>query len=64
MLKPGYVLQTPADFAHALWHGLPVEVWQNGELIDYGGPIEKLSKIAVKINDSWYLREFCEFRVR
>jgi hypothetical protein len=64
MLKSGSVLQTEADFDNAMWIGLPVSVWQAGEILDYGGPIEQHTTDAVRINGAYYLKAVCEFRVR
>lgn len=65
MYKSGQVLRTAADFDNAILFGLKVEVWQDGKLIDYGGVIESHSEYAVTfLNESKYLKEVCEFRVR
>lgn len=64
MLAPGFVLQSPHHLQVAMHNSLPVEVWQRGKLLDYGGPIESISTDAVKINGVKYLRSTCEFRIR
>lgn len=58
------ILLTDADFDNAMWFGWHVEVWQHGQLIDYGGKIEYHSADAVKINGAYFLKSTCEFRVR
>mgnify|MGYP001388035644 CR=1 FL=1 len=63
-MKPGYILKTDADFDNALMFGWRIEVWQDGELIDYGGPIEAHTNDAVKINGAYFLKATCEFRIR
>lgn len=63
MLKD-YILRTDADFDNAmifLWH---VEVWQIGEVIDFGGLVQRHTPNVVTINGSHYFKEFCEFRVK
>jgi len=57
-------LKSPADFDNAMYLAVPVSVWQNGEIIDYGGPIQKHTTEAVYINNGYYLKATCEFRVR
>ena len=64
MFKSGFVLSTDEHIAAAMFNKTNVTVWQNGSIIDYGGPIEDLTDIAVKINDGYFLKEWCEFRVR
>jgi hypothetical protein len=63
-LRSVQVLRSPVDFDHALWFGWHVEVWQQGQLIDYGGRIEAHTEYAVTVYGSKYLKAVCEFRVR
>jgi ABC-type cobalamin/Fe3+-siderophores transport system ATPase subunit len=58
------ILRSLADFDNAQISGVNVMVLQNGKIIDYGGPIEKLSDNAGYINGGYFLKENCEFRVR
>ena len=63
-LMPGQVLKDPVDFDNAMFFGISVVVWQEGEIIDYGGPIEKHSDEAVYINGGYFLKSTCMFKVR
>ena len=64
MFKSGQVLRTPFEFDNALFFGMAVIVWQEGSIIDYGGPITKHTDAAVYINDGYFLKATCEFRIR
>lgn len=64
MFKSGYLLDTTEKLKAAQFNRSYVEVWQHGFIANYGGPIEYVSEISVKINDSYYLRENSEFRIR
>lgn len=64
MLKRNQTLKTPADFEEAMKSGVKVIVMQKGQLLDYGGPIERYSEDAVYIDGGYYLTMNCEFRVR
>lgn len=65
MFKSNQLLKTPADFDNAMFFGVNVTVWQNGELIDSGGQITKhINGEAVYINDGYYLKATCEFKIR
>jgi hypothetical protein len=64
MYTSGRVLKTDADLTNAIMFTLSVIVYQNDELIDYGGLINKFTEHSVTINDYHFLRENCEFRVR
>lgn len=64
MFQKGTILKNPVDFDNAMYFGIPVSVWQDGELIDYGGKITKQTEDAVYINDGYYLKSVCEFIVR
>jgi hypothetical protein len=57
-------LKSPVDFDNAMYFAIPVTVWQNGKLIDYGGKIERHTDEAVFINDGYFLKDVCEFRIR
>jgi hypothetical protein len=62
--KNGLILKTDADFDNAIFFGLNINVWQDNEILDYGGIIESYSKDAVRINGAYYLKATCEFKVR
>ena len=64
MLGKNICLQTSADFDNAMYFGLNISVWQNGEIINYGGKIERHTDEAVIINGGYYLKADYEFRVR
>lgn len=63
VFKKGQVLLTDADFYNAKLFAIPVEVWQQGELLDYGNPIERLIEGAAFVKDGYYHRELCEFKI-
>ncbi len=63
-MEKNYVLKNPADFDNAILFQTPVQVWQNGEIIEYGGIIEEHGIGSVKIQGNYYLKSTCEFRVR
>jgi hypothetical protein len=56
MFKSGTVLDTPEKLNTALVNQFPIMVYQQGKLINFGGPIQQLTDIAVKINGSYYMR--------
>lgn len=64
MFKSGQILHSPADFDNAMFTGANVIVWQNGEIIDYGGPIQKYTEEAVYIQDGYFLKALCTFKIR
>lgn len=64
MFKKNQVLRMPVDFDNAIFMGIPIIVWQDGEILDYGGEIEKHNDEAVKINGAYFFKNTCEFRVR
>jgi hypothetical protein len=64
MLASGFVLRTDHHLQVAMHNRSHVEVWQQGHLLDYGGPIEEISEQVVKINGVKYWRATCEFRIR
>lgn len=53
MYKKNHVLRTSADFDNVILFQIPIEAWQDGELIDYGGVIESHTEDAVKIQGSY-----------
>lgn len=63
-MNKGFILKSPFDFDNAVYFQKPVEVWQHGQLIDYGGPIQEHTENAVVINGAKYLKAVCEFKVR
>jgi hypothetical protein len=64
MYKIGFTLKTDADFDNAIFFGLNIAVWQKDEIIDYGGVIEFHTDHSVKINDAYFLKAYCQFKVR
>lgn len=64
MYTSGYALRTSADFDNAMYFGLKITVLQNGGILDYGGSIQKHNGESVVINDGYYLKAVCEFKVR
>ncbi|MBP1989192.1 hypothetical protein [Paenibacillus eucommiae] len=64
LYKPGFILSTDAQFKEAINNRSNVIVYQSGEILDYGGPIESQTEIAVTIAGNHYLKTICEFRIR
>jgi hypothetical protein len=65
MYTSGNALRTSANFDNAILFSLKVEVWQNGQIIDYAGVIESHTNDSVSfMNESKYLKTTCECRVR
>lgn len=64
MFKSGQALKSPYDFDNAMFFGVDVSVWQNGEIIDYGSKIIANTAESIHINDGKYLKAVCEFKVR
>jgi hypothetical protein len=52
----GQLLKTDADFDNALFFQLRIIVWQQGEIIDYGGKIVANTEESVHINDGKILK--------
>lgn len=50
-----------AQLTAAYWSGKPVTVYHQGELVNYGGKIEKMTPKSVTINGATYLRSTCTF---
>lgn len=63
-MNKGYVLSSSADFDNAMLFGWNVEVWQQDDIIDYGGQIERHTDESVYINSAYYLKVNCTFKVR
>ncbi|AZN43388.1 hypothetical protein EJC50_29615 [Paenibacillus albus] len=55
---------TIKDLNEAFLHHLHVEVWQDGELHDYGGAIERHTRDEVVINGMHYMKHAFEFRIK
>lgn len=64
MFATSFILSTHAHLEAAMFNKSNVDVWQYGELIDYGGQIEKLTDDVVTINGNHFLIATCEFRIR
>ena len=64
MLASGFILRTDHHFQVAFYNKVPVTVWQQGQILEYGGPIDKISDLSVWINGAAYLRVAYEFKVR
>ncbi|GGG07638.1 hypothetical protein [Paenibacillus abyssi] len=64
MFKSGFILSTDAHIAAAIHNKTPVTAWMENKIVDYGGVIESQNDYAVKINDEYYVKAACEFRVR
>ncbi|MDQ0114378.1 hypothetical protein [Paenibacillus harenae] len=64
MFKSGFTLSTDSHLSAAMFNKTPVVAWQDGEIIDYGGLIEKQDEHTVTINGMHYMKAACEFKVR
>lgn len=64
MLNRGQQLRIEADYDNAVFLAVPVQVWQQGAILDYGSLIQEHNDTAVRIGDVWYLKTVCEFKVR
>lgn len=64
MFQSNQQLLSPFDFDNAMFFGVPVAVYQEGEQIDYGGPIEKHTEDCVYINGGYFIKDNCQFKVR
>lgn len=64
MFRSGFHLSTVDHLHAAQYNRTPIEVWQQGKIIDYGGQIERVTEDAVWINGGRYLIAVCEFKIR
>lgn len=59
----GTALITDADFDHAIWFQLLIEIWKDGMLIDYGGFVNKHDDLTVTINGNLFFKDNWTFKV-
>lgn len=52
------------DLHNAMIMGASVIVWQEGIILDYGGQIQRYDDEVVVINDQFFVRSACEFKVK
>jgi hypothetical protein len=65
MFHKGEVIQHDQDLDYCIYLKKPIDVWQHGELLDYGGIISCYTQDSVKLDHGGYfLRMNCEFRIR
>jgi len=64
MFKSGFILITDSHLYAAMYNKTPVVSWQDFEIIDRGGVIEKQDELTVTINGMHYIKTACEFTVR
>jgi hypothetical protein len=65
MFKTGFLLDTFEKIAAAIHNQTPVEVYQSGELVDYGGVLASQTIDSVRfIDGSHMLKAGHEFRIR
>lgn len=57
------VLKDDREFFVAALSESRVTIFHNGQLIDYGGCIEKYTNMSIKIEGTYYFRSQYEFRV-
>ncbi|QJD87603.1 hypothetical protein [Cohnella herbarum] len=63
MFKSGFLLDTDEKITAALYNQTPVSVWKNGKLYYEGGPIQEQTEEAVYINDGYFLKATCIFKI-
>ncbi|SDC47867.1 hypothetical protein SAMN02799630_00221 [Paenibacillus sp. UNCCL117] len=63
MLKINQVLISPVDFDNAMFFGIKIGIFQESEQIDYVGVIKKHTGNKVFLNEGYYLKQLCVFRV-
>jgi hypothetical protein len=64
MFKPEFLLSSDDHLQEAMQNQTEVIVWQNGNIIDDGGTIERITDGAVWINGGCYLKIYCKFSVK
>lgn len=64
MLSIGTVLTQYSHFDAAMQSGQSVTVYQDDEILDYGGPIQHHDIHKVTINGMHYIKAACAFVVR
>lgn len=64
MYLVGKPLLSSDELQKAIDRSIPVNVWQNGKLIDKGGQIERQTVDVVVIDGDYFLKATCEFRTR
>ncbi|WP_240421967.1 hypothetical protein [Paenibacillus periandrae] len=62
MFKANQELRSPFDFDNARFFAVPIHVYQEGEKIDYGR-ISKHTDECVVVNDGYFIKENCVFKV-
>ena len=63
-MNTGAVLTSDVELFTAMLSQTAVIVWAHGEVLDNGGIIQGYDSLTVKIDDSYYLRAICEFRIQ
>lgn len=64
MFKRNFVLSSDDHISAAMFNRTAVIARQDGEILDYGGVIEKQDEHTVTINGMHYVKAACEFMVR
>jgi hypothetical protein len=64
LFKSGFALTSDKYLSAAMFNQTPVVAYQDGEIIDYGGVIEKQDEHTVTINGMHYVKAACEFKIR
>jgi hypothetical protein len=64
MFKSGFILSTDDQLEAAMFNKTEICVWQQVNMLDYGGQIEAVTENAVTINGEKYLKATCESQVR
>lgn len=64
MIKSGFLVTKYSHFDAAMQSGQPITVYQDDEILDYGGPIQHHDIYKVTINGIHYVKTACVFVVR
>jgi hypothetical protein len=64
MFKSGFLLQTDDQLRAAMFNKSDVIATQEKDIIDFGGIIQGINDYVVTINNSYYVKEVCTFRIR
>jgi hypothetical protein len=63
MFKSGYILDTNEKLVAAIHNQSMVTVWMHDEILDYGGIIEEFNDYCIKINNEYFVRANCVFKI-
>ncbi|SDW79797.1 hypothetical protein [Paenibacillus sp. CF384] len=65
MFSIGQELYLESELKRVKLAQLPIVVkYLEGEIADYGGPIQELNEHSVRVNDMYYTKAACRFYIR